>query len=347
MTADRREMLSRFLGQYLRHRPASLGLMLEMGGWVDLRKFTEAAWRWGMSIGWSELRELIESDPQHAFSLDRSRTRIRANWGHTVAFPPEPEPATPPARLYTTVGNVELARVALEALSRPRGVSLYVTPRPADTPGPARGFGSSSLLVDAAAMHAEGFVFRSMGEGEWVVEEVPPRFIRRADGALPPEAIAGLPAGLRSLIPPPPALPGRPATWEEWKARKWSTTAGVAAIQPTRPDAPPGESTFTWQDAARYVLHRYGVTELPERLPFVPPFHGKLILWQIEFVPALAAGRELGLARDLDPDRLLCVVLLRGNFTWSGGPTPGETVRSNAWHYIFDGRTGNLLQEGG
>jgi hypothetical protein len=89
------------------------------------------------------------------------------------------------------------------------------------------------------------------------------------------------------------------------------------------------------------------VTEVPEHLPFsAPRFHGKLIVWQIEFVPAFTVGRQLGLARDLDPDRLLCVVLLRGNFTWTGGPPPGQTLHSHAWYYIFDARTGNLLQDG-
>jgi putative RNA 2'-phosphotransferase len=213
-------MLTRFLGQHLRHRPASLGLKLEMGGWVDLRQFIEAAWRCGMSIGHSELKELIQSDPQHAFSLDRSGTRIRANWGHTVAFPPEPRPATPPARLYTTVGNVELARVSAEGLRRPRGLNLHITARPADPPDSVRGFGSISLLVDAAAMHTEGFLFRSMGEGDWVIDEVPPRFIRRADGASLSEAISDLPEHLRNLHPRPPIAFGRPASYEEWKARR-------------------------------------------------------------------------------------------------------------------------------
>lgn len=177
---------------------------------------------------------------------------------------------------------------------------------------------------------------------------MPPQFIRRADGAPPSEAISGLPQHLRNLRPRPTIVFRAPATYEEWKARKWPNPPGAAAIQPTRPDAPLSESTLSWRDAARHVLHQYGVSQLPERLPFnVPRLHGNLILWQIEFVPAFTARRELGLAHDLDPDRLLCVVLLRGSFTWTGGPPPGQTVHKSAWHYVFDGRTGNLLQEGG
>jgi putative RNA 2'-phosphotransferase len=172
--------ISKYLALHLRHRPERLGLTLEPGGWVAVDALLAACQRDRFPITRERLQEVVEKNGKRRFSFDETGTRIRANQGHSVAVDLQLDPATPPAVLYhgTYPDAVEaILQGGLRRMSR-HHVHLSKDIATARAVGMRRGK-PVVLAVDAAAMAAQGHVFYCSANGVWLVDEVPPAFLRR------------------------------------------------------------------------------------------------------------------------------------------------------------------------
>ena len=106
--------------------------------------------------------------------------RIRANQGHSLDVDLELRPGDPPDELYHGTATRLLARIELEGLRRMRRHHVHLSTEP-DT---ARKVGGRHgepvvLVVDARGLAREGFEFFCSANGVWLVESVPPGFLRR------------------------------------------------------------------------------------------------------------------------------------------------------------------------
>ncbi len=179
MDQNQRVRVSKFLSKFLRHDPAGLGLTLEPGGWVLVDDLLAGCARKGMRLSWKDLEEIVESSDKQRFSFDDTGERIRANQGHSVPVDLQLPPVAPPAVLYhgTAEHVVEtVLRTGLQKMSR-HHVHLS-----ADVPT-ARKVGSRHgkpvvLVVDAEAMSRAGILFYRSANGVWLVDEVPPQYLR-------------------------------------------------------------------------------------------------------------------------------------------------------------------------
>lgn len=84
MNEKQRTRLSKFLSMHLRHDPAGLGLTLEPGGWVPIDALLDGCRDAGVPIGRQDLDEIVATSDKKRFAFDESRTKIRANQGHTA-----------------------------------------------------------------------------------------------------------------------------------------------------------------------------------------------------------------------------------------------------------------------
>lgn len=172
--------ISKYLSKHLRHQPARLGLTLEPGGWVAVEHLLAAATRHRFPITRAELDEVVAHNSKQRFAFDATGTRIRANQGHSVAVDLHLEPATPPDVLYHGTGHraVEsILRSGLHKMSR-HHVHLSADSDTARAVG-ARHGRPVVLLVDAAAMARAGYIFFCSDNGVWLVDAVPPEYLRR------------------------------------------------------------------------------------------------------------------------------------------------------------------------
>ena len=121
--------------------------------------------------------------------------------------------------------------------------------------------------------------------------------------------------------------------------RRPAAPPGVPAVAPTRPDAPPGEPAYTETDV-RAHLDR---ADLPLHTIRVADPHA---IERVDFLTGTADERTRDLPLGPPPDRLYCLVAVRGTFTISGPPVPGggpDAHTLTVVTLIFDGRTGNAL----
>ena len=171
--------ISKFMSKYLRHQPEALGLVLEPGGWVLIADLLDGAARQGFPITPEELLQVVAENDKQRFALDDTQTRIRANQGHSTSVDLHLDDAVPPAHLYHGTVDKFLAAILVEGLKKMsrHDVHLSQDVQTAAKVGERRGK-PIVLVIDSAAMAADGFKFRISANQVWLTEHVPPKYIR-------------------------------------------------------------------------------------------------------------------------------------------------------------------------
>jgi putative RNA 2'-phosphotransferase len=187
MDADRLVKVSKYLSKHLRHEPERLGLTLEPGGWVGVDDLLEACRRHQFALTRDQLNEVVAKNDKQRFSFDETGTRIRANQGHSVEVDLQLEPAEPPTTLYHGTPARSVAAILAEGLKKMdrHHVHLSIDVPTARKVGARRGK-PVILAIDCAAMRRDGHLFFRAANGVWLVDEVPPPYLRIAAEETPP-----------------------------------------------------------------------------------------------------------------------------------------------------------------
>src|SRR3954471_13515157 len=100
MDDKERTRISKFLSFVLRHEPASIGAVLDDGGWIDVDVLLERARAHGHVIARAMLTEIVATTPKQRFAFSADGARIRASQGHSIDVELGYEPKEPPSILF-------------------------------------------------------------------------------------------------------------------------------------------------------------------------------------------------------------------------------------------------------
>jgi putative RNA 2'-phosphotransferase len=177
---DRLTICSKFLSKHLRHAPEALGLSMEPGGWVPVDALLEACNRRNFRITREELEEVVARNNKQRFSFDPTGTRIRANQGHSVEVDLQLEPMVPPPVLYHGTGSQNAESIQRQGLHRMSRHHVHLSGDMSTALNVGARHGRPIVFeVDAAAMHQAGYEFYRSANGVWLVDRVPPEFLKR------------------------------------------------------------------------------------------------------------------------------------------------------------------------
>lgn len=166
---------SKFLSYVLRHRPDSVGVTLDAEGWIEVEVLLGALSDHGRPLTRTELEEIVATSDKQRFALDGDR--IRANQGHSVQVDLALEPRTPPEVLYH--GTVErfLASIRERGLLKGQRTHVHLSADRETATRVAQRRGKPVILeIECGRMREH--VFYLSDNGVWLVEAVPPEFIR-------------------------------------------------------------------------------------------------------------------------------------------------------------------------
>lgn len=179
MDEKRKTKISKFLSLILRHKPEEIGLTLEENGWVNVAKLRKACADHGRSFTFAELEEVVETNDKKRFSFDRTKTKIRANQGHSLEIEIEFERKTPPEILYHGTAEKNVGAIFANGLQKMNRHHVHLS---ADTET-ARKVGARHgkpiiFEIETAPMLAEDFEFFVSANGVWLVAEIPSKFLK-------------------------------------------------------------------------------------------------------------------------------------------------------------------------
>jgi putative RNA 2'-phosphotransferase len=169
---------SKFMSLVLRHRPKLIGLNLDEGGWARVDALLAGMNAKGMPVDLAVLEQVVAENDKQRFTFNADRTKIRANQGHSIAVALDLPPRTPPDCLYHGTASKNISSIRGQGLKKGKRQAVHLS---ADTETAVQVGGRHGepvvLVIDAARMAADGFVFTCSENGVWLVEHVPPGYI--------------------------------------------------------------------------------------------------------------------------------------------------------------------------
>ena len=164
---------SKFLSLLLRHRPEVANLDMDRGGWVSIDQIVENTDDW---LTHEVIIDAVENNSKQRFTIKDGR--IRANQGHSIDVDLGLEPVTPPNILYHGTYPKVMPAIQREGLRKMKRHHVHMATDPTDAETVGRRSGSPVLLsVDAARMHADGYIFYVSANGVWLTDHVPPKYL--------------------------------------------------------------------------------------------------------------------------------------------------------------------------
>jgi len=176
--------LSIHLSYLLRHHPEHLNLDMDAHGWVSVDQMISAINREGrFAVTRELLDEIVATDSKKRYKYSEGGDKIKACQGHSIPWViPELTYGPPPALLYhgTTEQAYEkiIASGCIKRMKR-HAVHTQASPEPAWQSAKRWKNGTAPviLVIDAARMADDGFVFGVSDNNVWCTEEVPARYI--------------------------------------------------------------------------------------------------------------------------------------------------------------------------
>jgi len=167
--------ISKRIALILRHKPESAGLTLDAHGWCDVKSLCKA-----LSISMSTLEEIVANDEKTRYSFNDSKTKIRANQGHSINVDVELKKADPPAILYHGTGEKFVDSIEKQGLFPKSRLYVHLS----KDIGTATKVGSRHgkpvvYEVDTAKMQEDGIEFFISENGVWLTKSVPREYLQR------------------------------------------------------------------------------------------------------------------------------------------------------------------------
>jgi putative RNA 2'-phosphotransferase len=170
---------SKFLSLVLRHQPETIGITLDAEGWVAIADLLTACAAHGKPITRELLEEVVATNDKRRFSISPDGVRIRANQGHSVEVDLGLTPREPPDLLFH--GTVAKFLDAIRRIGLIKGnrhhVHMSADEQTAGKVGQRRGK-PVILTIEAARMSRAGHAFFQSDNGVWLVDAVPPEYLR-------------------------------------------------------------------------------------------------------------------------------------------------------------------------
>ncbi len=181
-----RKKKSKFLSYVLRHRPGKIGIDLDGHGWVDVEDLLAAICASGPAISREQLEEIVATNDKQRFSFSDDGRRIRANQGHSIEVDLAPQKQAPPNQLFHGTVRKSMDSIREKGLMKGNRHHVHLSPdrETASKVGQRRGK-PVILTIDAARMHADGYVFYLSANGVWLTDHVPLEYITDPINALP------------------------------------------------------------------------------------------------------------------------------------------------------------------
>jgi putative RNA 2'-phosphotransferase len=170
--------LSKFMSLVLRHKPDSIGLSLDDGGWADINELIDKASKVRVNLTPSLILDIVATSDKQRFCISPDGDRIRANQGHTVTVELGLHEAEPPNVLFHGTAWRNLSAIRREGIKRGNRNYVHLSKDKETALKVAARHGRPVVLkVLTAKMFRDGIHFFISKNGVWLTDYVSPEYI--------------------------------------------------------------------------------------------------------------------------------------------------------------------------
>ena len=171
--------LSKFISLVLRHKPETIGLILDENGWAGTTTLIDRMNRRGVKITKELLEHVVATNAKKRFSFNEDKTKIRANQGHSIDIDLQLTAVQPPPVLYHGTSERSIDSILQNGLQKRNRKQVHLSADIETAINVGKRHGKPVvLIVEAAKMHIEGFEFYVAANGVWLTDNVPSRYLR-------------------------------------------------------------------------------------------------------------------------------------------------------------------------
>jgi putative RNA 2'-phosphotransferase len=170
--------ISKFMSMVLRHKPETIGLILDENGWANVAELIGKINEQGNNVNIDIINTVVDTNDKKRFAFNEDKTMIRASQGHSIAIELHLKPVTPPDVLYHGTAEKFVAGILKEGIKKQQRqhVHLSLLQQTAKAVGSRHGK-PVVLTIDAKAMAANNFIFFLSENNVWLVDSVPVEYI--------------------------------------------------------------------------------------------------------------------------------------------------------------------------
>lgn len=170
--------LSKFLSLILRHKPETVGLVLDKNGYVFVTDLVSAVRRVGKPLNREMLEHIVETNDKKRFAFNADKTKIRASQGHSVGVDLDLRPMEPLEKLYHGTTKRFVSKIMEEGIVSKSRDYVHLSDNIATATAVGKRHGEPIVMeIDAKSMFEQGYDFFISENRVWLVKFIPPKFI--------------------------------------------------------------------------------------------------------------------------------------------------------------------------
>ncbi|MBN8786312.1 MAG: RNA 2'-phosphotransferase [Terrimonas sp.] len=170
--------ISKFMSLVLRHQPEKIGLQLDENGWTTTEELISKLNAHGITTDFSVIELVVATNDKKRFSFNESKTKIRANQGHSIDIELNLAPVTPPDILYHGTTSRFLESILKTGLQKQNRQHVHLSADETTAKAVGSRHGKPVILtVKAEEMVNDGRIFFLSENTVWLTDEVPVQYI--------------------------------------------------------------------------------------------------------------------------------------------------------------------------
>lgn len=171
--------ISKFMSLVLRHKPETIGLLLDENGWTSTTELIEKLNRHGAAITPEILQHVVATNSKKRFAFNEDGSKIRANQGHSIEVELNLQQQLPPFILYHGTGEKSVASILENGLEKRSRHHVHLSADIATAKAVGQRHGKSAIFeVAALQMQEDGHVFYLSENGVWLTDVVSAKYLK-------------------------------------------------------------------------------------------------------------------------------------------------------------------------
>lgn len=178
MNETDKKRIGKFLSLVLRHSPETIGIELDEKGWVDVSELIKKCAKHRYVFTITQLEEIVATNNKKRYAFNDSKTKIRANQGHSININLELNPVEPPAYLYHGTATRFLPSIRVKGILKGNRQHVHLSKDKDTAVNVGSRHGKPAVLtIMSGKMYENGILFYCSDNGVWLTDYIDTKYI--------------------------------------------------------------------------------------------------------------------------------------------------------------------------